>query len=115
MNGLWEIVLALLAAAGALAAGWALFGALVTPLPEHCVYTVILARGDGEELERVVRGLRCLRSGREENPVFLLDDGLTPRGFAVAEALMREEGDLILCPPEQFPALLREEQERETR
>lgn len=109
MNALLEIGITLLAAVGAVALGWKLFGALVTPLPSGCAHLVVTGWGSGEELERTVRGLDWLQGGRRCGRVVVADLGLNQHGLAVVEALARDGLDIALCPGEQLHELLRQD------
>ena len=81
MNAIWQVLLALLAAAGLLSLGWLLFGRLVRPAGgAGQVYAVVPAAGDGAGLEQTVKGLLWLRDGELARfTVVIADDGLEER------------------------------------
>lgn len=102
MNTLFEMLLALLAAAGLLALGWLLFGRLLAPVGGGGggpVFAVVPARGDAETLEHDVAGLLWLRGGELARfTVVIADVGLTPAGRAVAATLLSGGRGVVICP-----------------
>ena len=109
MDGIWQVPLALLAAAGLLALGWALFGKLLAPAgADSPVYAVVPAAGDGGGLEQAVKGLLWLRDGELARfTVVIADDGLDETGRAVAAALLAGSRGVVLCPAERLGEYLR--------
>lgn len=102
MKILFDVVFALLAAAGLLALGWLLFGRILTPVgggDGGAVYAVVPAAGDGATLEHDVTGLLWLRGGDLARfTVVIADSGLDDAGRAVAAALLAQNTGLALCP-----------------
>lgn len=111
MHSVWEVVIALLAAAGALALVWLAFGRLLLPLGgrgQAPVWTVVRASGDGGGLEQAVHSLLWLRgTAREGYQIIIADDGLDEGGRAIALALAGREQGVCLCPLERLPEELR--------
>lgn len=111
MNSLFDIILALLAAAGLLALSWLLFGRLLAPVGrrrEMPVFAVLPAWGDGSHLEYDLAGLRWLRGGNlAKFTVILADAGLSETGRAAAAALMEQEPSLLFCSMEGLPVCIR--------
>ena len=99
MDGIWQVVLAILASVGLLTLGWLAFTWLTAPEPgEGPVYAVVPARGDGADLERRVKVLLWQRErwgGRFT--IVIADGGLDPRGRAAA-ALLARSGGVAICP-----------------
>ena len=52
MGTFWDILLAVVCAAGLALVGWWLFGLLLRPLPGREARVVLPGRGDGEKLEQ---------------------------------------------------------------
>ncbi len=104
MYSVLEIIVAALAAFGLCAAGWLLFGRLLTPVGACCsapVFAVVRARGDGEGLEQTVDGLLWLANGGWVTlRIILLDDGLTETGRRRALGLVKRGPRIAYCPPE---------------
>ena len=102
-----KAVLALLAAAGLLALGWLLLGAMVAPVGRGDVYAVVPASGDGERLEQDLAGLRWLeKGGMARFTVMIADCGLSSQGRRRAELLAGRARNVILCAIEDLPACL---------
>ena len=108
MDGIWQEVLALLAAAGLLALGWALFGKLLAPAgADGPVYAVVPAAGDGGGLEQAVKGLLWLRGGDLARfTIVIADSGLDPAGRARAAALLARDRGIVLCPADRLGAYI---------
>ncbi len=107
-----KTVLALLAAAGLLAIGWLLLGAMVAPVGRGSVYAVVPASGDGDRLEQDLAGLRWLRKGGMARfTVVIADCGLSEQGRRLATLLAGRDGGTILCAIEDLPACLRGEKQ----
>ena len=102
MDGIWQAVLALLAAAGLLALGWTLCGRLLVPAGgSGAVYAVVPAAGDGENLEYDVKSLLWLRGGqRARFTIVIADQGLNEMGRAAAGALLARDQGVVVCPME---------------
>ena len=111
LNGIWEVILALLASAGLLALAWVSFGRLLLPVGTWGpAYAVVPASGDGAGLEQAVKGLLWLRgAGLAQFTVVIADGGLDPAGRALASALMNGRQGVLLCPAEQLWNCLRPE------
>jgi len=96
-----EAAVALLAAGGLLLICWLLFGRMLIPVGEgnSRIFTVVPARGGGEELEHTVNGLLWLRRGDLARfTIVIADFGLNEDGFAAVEVLRRRERGLVFCP-----------------
>ena len=108
MESFLQAMVALLAATGLLALAWLCFGKLLLP-GGGAVYAVVPVQGEAETLEHDVRGLCWLRGGAAARfTIIIADAGLTPRGRAVALALMGEQGGMVLCPLERLGEYLRQ-------
>ena len=109
MESFLQAMVALLAATGLLALAWLCFGKLLLPVSGGAVYAVLPVQGEAETLEHDVRGLCWLRGGQAARfTIIIADAGLTPRGRAVALALMGEQGGMVLCPLERLGEYLRQ-------
>ncbi|NLF35198.1 MAG: hypothetical protein GX585_04455 [Clostridiales bacterium] len=113
MDAYLDVVLALLAAGGLLALGWLLFGRLIAPVcpPNGAAptFAVVLAQADGEGLEQAVNSLLWLRDGKLAGfTVVLADCGLSSKGLAVAETLLRQSDMVVLCPIDQMSQYIQE-------
>lgn len=98
-----SVLFALLAAAGALALLWLLFGRLVAPVGSGPLLAVLPARGDGRTLEQDVRGLYWLAAGQLIHcRIVIVDLGLDPEGLAAARALLRRRPEVTLAGPEDL-------------
>ncbi len=105
-----EGLVALLAALGLALLGGMLWGRLLWPGPGPGLWAVIPVRGEGENLERILRGLMWLRGlGLLRCPVAVLDTGLTPRGRALALRLCAQWPEVGLYPPKDTEETRREE------
>lgn len=102
MGTVSQAVLALLAAAGLLAAAWLCFGRLLLPTrtgADGGIWTVLPAHGEGARLEQDLRALCWLRdSGVLCTGIVIADAGLSPAGRRRALALMGRWGGIVLCP-----------------
>ncbi len=110
MDGILQAVLALLAALGLLALGWALFDWLLAPTEgSGPVYAVVPAAGAGTHLEQDVKRLLWLR-GRQKRgfTIVIADGGLDPAGRAVAAALLNGATGVVVCPAERLSQYIRE-------
>ena len=113
MESFLQAMVALLAATGLLALAWLCFGKLLLPVSGGAgggaVYAVVPVQGEAETLEHDVRGLCWIRGGAAARfTIIIADAGLTPRGRAVALALMGEQGGMVLCPLERLGEYLRQ-------
>ena len=108
LNGIWEVILALLASAGLLALAWVSFGRLLLPVGTWGpAYAVVPASGDGAGLEQAVKGLLWLRGGNLARfTIVIADKGLNPAGRAVAAALLADSTGLVVCPADQLGAYI---------
>jgi len=103
----WDVVLALLAGLG-LALVFALtVGRLLCPVPGDSVWILVPGMGDGENLERELRGLMWLRErGLLRCPVAVADRGLSREGRELALRLVRRWPDVVLWPAKHLDELL---------
>lgn len=108
MWGIWEAVLAFLIAAAVLSFGWLLFGRLVTPVKtgkDVRLYCLLRARGDAENLQQTVKSLQWMDSTRVLRArIMIVDDGLSEEGRKMAETLIRQKPELVLCEMESLSA-----------
>ena len=108
MDGIWQVVLALLAAAGCWrwdgrcsGGSWSRRGGA------GAVYAVVPAAGDGSGLEQTVKGLLWLRSGDLARfTIVIADGGLDPAGRAAAAALLARDRGIVLCPADRLGAYI---------
>lgn len=97
MQAVIEVFVALLAVWGMVSLGWLVLGRLVMPQEPEEWLSVLPARGDGETLEQSVRGLIWLRcAGVATGTIVILDQGLSPEGERLAQALCRKEPGVVL-------------------
>ena len=113
MSAFLEIVLAALAAFGLGSLLWLALGRLVAPAGRGGgVVALIPARGDGDQLEYELAGLRWLRgTGLTGFRVVIADAGLSETGRALAGALSGDDPAVRLCPLEGLEAWLADEWE----
>ena len=104
---MWDVVLALLAGLGLLLPVWLAVGRLLRPAPGDRVWIIIPGRGDGETLERELRGLIWLRErGLLCCPLAVADQGLSREGRELALRLVRRWPDVVLWPAKHLDELL---------
>lgn len=102
-----EIILAFLSCIGLLGLGWLLFGRALLPEGGARAWAVLPARGDGADLEQAVKSLLWLKAGGLwQGGVIMADCGLTPEGWAVAQALASREPGVILCRLEEVKSCI---------
>ena len=99
MGGFWDVLLAVICVFGLALVGWWLFGLLLRPLPGREAKVVLPGRGEGEELEQLVRSFIWLRGmGLLRCPIVIADLGLTPAGWALASRLTARWPEVVLWP-----------------
>lgn len=99
MGAFWDTALALLCMLGLAFIGWWLFGLLLRPLPGREAKVVLPGRGEGENLEQLVRSFLWLRGlGLLRCPIIIADTGLSPAGWELALRLTARWPDVILWP-----------------
>ena len=99
MGAFWDTALALLCMLGLAFIGWWLFGLLLRPLPGREAKVVLPGRGEGENLEQLVRSFLWLRGmGLLRCPIVIADLGLTPAGWELALRLTARWPGVILWP-----------------
>ena len=106
-----EILMALLAAMGAVSVGWLLFAHWLLPAGggEENV-TVVPGRGDGVRLDRTIQSLLFLRrNGLYRGSIVILDDGLDEQGRAMARLLCANGVGLLLCSREELARMITKE------
>lgn len=104
LNGILQVLLAVLAAVGLLALGWMAINCLLTPEEgDGPVYSVVPAAGEGPRLEQDVKRLLWLR-GRQKGrfTIVIADGGLDPAGRAVAAGLLEGATGVVVCPLERL-------------
>lgn len=105
---LLEILLALLAAVGAVSVGWLLFAHWLLPaggVGES--FAVIPVKGDGISMDRTVQSLLFLRrNGLYRGELVLLDTGLDRDGLAMARLLCANADGLLLCSREELAQII---------
>lgn len=110
MDGILQVVLAVLAAIGLLALGWVAFDRLTAPADwGGPVYAVVPAAGEGPHLEQDVKSLLWLR-GRQNSrfTIVIADGGLNPAGRAVAAALLTDATGVVVCPADRLSEYISE-------
>ena len=101
------IIVAVLAAFGALCAIWALFGFL---LPGQRGAAVVCLCRDGAREEPLIRHCRWLQDlGLVRGPMLLIDGGMTEENRARLEKWGR---DIEICTMEELPSRLEQERNR---
>lgn len=110
MDGILQVVLALLAAIGLLALGWAIFGQMLLPGDwSGPVYAVVPAAGEGEHLEQDVKSLLWLRGHKKKQfTIVIADGGLDSTGKAVAAALLSGATGVVVCPADRLSQYITE-------
>jgi len=74
------------------------------------LFTVIVASGDAENLERMVQGLLWLNeSGEMKNRVVIADCGLETDAKKLACLLAKADGRVTVCAPGDLPMIVVEE------
>lgn len=104
-----EAAAALLAAAGLFLLGRGLLERLLSPAgPEQTALALIPAAGDGAGLEQRVRTLlRLNANGSARFTVVIADCGLSGEGRALAQLLLRQRPEVLLCAAEDVGELIR--------
>ena len=106
---LLEILFCALAAAALLGLLWLLLAQLLLPIRAKDACLVLLGRGDGEGLEQNCRGYLLLKTaGALSAPLYLVDDGLSEEGLALAKQLTMLSGSIRLCPLDALQTLLKD-------
>ena len=96
---LWEILLCAVAAAAVLGLFWLLLAQLLLPLRAKDACLLLLGRDGGDGLEHSTRAYLLLKSaGALEGPLYLVDDGLSEDGLALAQQLTQLDDSIRLCP-----------------
>lgn len=110
MDGILQVVLALLAAIGLLTLGWTAFGWLLAPAEwDGPVYAVVPAAGEGAHLEQDVKRLLWLRERQRRGfTIVIADEGLDQRGRAVAAALLTGATGVVVCPAQRLSQYITE-------
>ena len=99
MGAFWDTALALLCMLGLAFIGWWLFGLLLRPLPGREAKVVLPGRGEGENLEQLVRSFLWLRGmGLLRCPIVIADVGLTPAGWELASRITARWPEVALWP-----------------
>ena len=99
MGTFWDILLAVICICGLAFVGCWLFGLLLRPLPGREAKVVIPGRGEGEQLEQLVRSFLWLRGlGLLRCPIVIADVDLTPAGWELALRLTARWPEVILWP-----------------
>lgn len=108
MEILWEVLPALITAIGLAMLGSLLLGWLLRPVPKAALWVLVPGEGDGEHLERDLRGLMWLRSvGLLTCPVAIADVSLSQEGREVAFRLIVRWPDVVLWPADALGELAR--------
>ncbi len=92
------ILIAALAVCGVFLIAWAIFEALLMPLPERDTCMLVYLHGDVAQVQQCIRACRWLRERRGvRGQMLFVDRGLTPEGRQSAVRMMSEEPSLFLC------------------
>lgn len=104
-----DILVVLLAFAGAaLLAVW-LYGRLLRPLPRCPFRVVIPGRGEGEDLEQAIRAVVWLKSlGLLDCTLVIADVDLTEGGRELALHLADRWPGVVLCPAAELDQLMKQ-------
>lgn len=106
---LLTILVAALAACGIFLVAWAVFEALLTPLPEHSCHIVYL-QGAAAPVEQHIRTCLWLRERRGMRGTFyFVDHGLEPEALVAAQLLLQGRQGAVLCSGAQLLDHLEEE------
>lgn len=110
LDGILQVVLALLAAIGLLALGWTIFGWLLAPAEgDGPVYAVVPAVGEGAHLEQDLKWLLWLRGQQKRGfTIVIADGGLNQTGRVVAAALLTGTTGVVICPAERLSQYITE-------
>ena len=107
MGGFWDILLAVICILGLALVGWCLFGLLLRPLPGRRARVVLTGRGEGEDLEQLVRSFLWLRGlGLLRCPIVIADAGLSPAGWELASRLTARWPEVVLWPAAELGNLV---------
>ena len=108
MEILWDVLPALIMAIGMALLGSLLLGWFLRPVPKAACWVLLPGEGNGEHLERDLRGLMWLRSmGLLACPVAIADVGLSREGREVAFRLIVRWPDVVLWPANALEELAR--------
>ncbi len=106
---LLTILIAALAAGGIFLVLWAVFEALLTPLPEHTCHIVRL-QGPAATVEQHIRTCLWLRARRGiRGHFYFVDCGLEPEAQLAAQLLLHEQPGAVLCSAAQLIDFLEQE------
>ena len=99
MEGIWEAIIALLAAAGLFSLGWFIIGKKVLADPfgqDTTAFTVLLVTGSAEGLYETLKRFRWMGGSAGVSPqVLLVDMGLTQEGVRIVERMSQKAPNLL--------------------
>lgn len=105
-----EILLCALGAAAVLVLCWLLLARLLLPMQTKQSFLVLPCRGDGDTMEQDCRAYLLLRSiGALQQPLLLVDSGLSEEGRRLAGLMTTLDPSIELCQPQALQARLRYE------
>ena len=108
METLRDVVPALITAIGLALLGSLLLGWFLRPVSENGFWILVPGEGNGEHLERDLRGLMWLRNmGLLSCPVAIADVSLSQEGREVAFRLIVRWPDVVLWPVDALDELAR--------
>ncbi len=106
------ILIAALAACGAFLILWAIFEAMLLPLPQEGVYCVVALKGDAAQVQRLLRAALWQRERRGfRGALVFLSDDLTPQQLCLAQNFLAYHGGARLCRAEELTQLVQGEKE----
>ena len=109
LSMLLEMLIALLAAVGAVSLGCLLFAHRVFPLTEteEDILALVPAKSGGNTLDQTVRSLLFLRRwGLFRGRVAVVDCGLNEEGRTIARLLCANTDEVLLCDLSELPYLM---------
>ena len=109
LSMLLEILIALLAAVGAVSLGCLFFAHSFFPPaePQEDILALVPARGNAGPLDQTVRCLLLLRSwGLFRGRIAVVDCGLNPEGRTLTRLLCSNTDEVLLCDRRELPDLI---------
>ena len=105
-----EILLCALGAAAVLGLLWLLLAQLLLPMQTKQSFLVLPCRGDGETVEQDCRAYLLLRSiGALQQPLLLVDSGLSEEGKRLAGLMTTLDPSIELCQAQALQSRMESE------